>query len=80
VRDAGRAALLTLLALLPGGFVAQAVADQWRAPPAVAQTAILAVAMGVAAAAAWRLYGRGTTARWLVAGVGAGLAGALLWV
>lgn len=80
VRDAGRAALLTLVALLVGGVVAQVVADQWRASPAVAENAVLAAAMGVAAAAAWRLFARGKTGRWLAAGLGAGLAGALLWV
>lgn len=78
VRDVVRAAALTLLALLPGGWVAGAVARQWRAPSHVAESVVLAVTVGVAAASAWRLYGRGTTSRWLLAGVGAGLAGMLL--
>ena len=79
VRDAARAAVLTLVALVPGGFVAKVVALQWHAPGILAETTVLAVAAGVAAASAWRLHARGRPARWLFGGAAAGLAGALLW-
>ncbi len=79
VRDAGRAAALTLLALLPGGWIVRHVAARWSAPGALAEDGLLAVALGVAAVSAWRLFGRGATARWLVAGLLAGCLGALLW-
>ena len=78
VRDVGRAALLTLLALGPGGMVARVVADQWRAPSGVAENAVLVTAFGVAAAAAWRLFGHGRVSRWLFAGVALGAGAALV--
>lgn len=77
VRDAGRAALLTLLALGPGGVVARVVAQQWQAPPSVAENGVLVAALGVGAAAAWRLFGRGRAARWLFAGAALGAGAAL---
>jgi len=80
VRDAVRAAALTLLALVPGGWLVREVAARWRGPAALAEDALLAVAVGAAAWTAWRLFGRGGTARWLAAGVAAGCLGALLWV
>jgi len=80
VRDAARAAALTLLALLPGGWVVREVTSRWHGPAALAEDGLLAVALGAAAASAWRLFGRGRAARWLLAGLVAGCAGALLWV
>jgi PTS system mannose-specific IIC component len=79
VRDVARAAVLTLLALVPGGWIARELASRWRGPAALAEDGLLAVALGAAAWSAWRLFGRGRTARWLAAGVAAGCAGALLW-
>lgn len=78
VLDVARAASLTLLALVPGGWLAREMALLWRAPSEVAEFALLAATMGVAAAAVWRLFGRGTTFGWLLAGAGAGIAGLLL--
>jgi PTS system mannose-specific IIC component len=78
-RDVLRSAALTLVTLVPGGVVARALAARWRAPAGLAEDVVLAVALGVAAWSAWRLFGRGRTARWLAAGLAAGCAGALLW-
>jgi len=78
VRDVGRAALLTVLALGAGGVVIDVVAARWRAPGALAQVALVAVAAGVCAASAWRQFGRGRTARWLLAGTAVGAAAALV--
>lgn len=80
VRDVVRAALLTLVALVPGGVLARALAARWRGPATLAEDALLAVAVGAAAWTAWRLFGRGPTRRWLLAGLAVGCAGALLWV
>lgn len=80
VRDAGRAALLTLLALVPGGWLVREVASRWRGPSVLAEDAVLAVAVGAGLWTAWRLFARGGGARWLAAGVAAGCLGALLWV
>ena len=77
VRDAGRAAALTLLALGPGGVVVAVVAHGWRAPAGLAEDAVLIATAGVAAASAWRLFGRGRTGRWLFGGAVIGLALAL---
>jgi mannose/fructose/N-acetylgalactosamine-specific phosphotransferase system component IIC len=80
VRDVARAAALTVIALVPGGFVARLLAARWRGPSTVAEDALIAVAVGAAAWSAWRLFGHGRTRRWLLAGLVAGCAGALLWV
>jgi mannose/fructose/N-acetylgalactosamine-specific phosphotransferase system component IIC len=80
VRDAGRAAALTLLTLVPGGWLARELAARWRGPATLAEDTLLLVAVGVAASSAWRLFGHGRTARWLFAGLAAGCLGALLWV
>jgi mannose/fructose/N-acetylgalactosamine-specific phosphotransferase system component IIC len=80
VRDVVRAAVLTLVALVPGGAVARLLAAHWRAPAALAEDGLLAVALGAAAWSAWRLFGGGRTARWLLAGLVVGCAGALAWV
>jgi len=78
VRDAGRAALLTVVALGAGGVVVGVVAALWRAPAVVAQAVLLTVAAGVGAASVWRLFGRGRNARWLLAGAALGTAAALV--
>jgi mannose/fructose/N-acetylgalactosamine-specific phosphotransferase system component IIC len=79
VRDSGRSAALTLLALWPGGVVIRVLSEWWRAPSGVAEAVVLAVAFGAAACSAWRLFGRGVMARWLVAGLAVGCVGVLLW-
>jgi mannose/fructose/N-acetylgalactosamine-specific phosphotransferase system component IIC len=79
VRDSGRSAALTLLTLLPGGVVIRLLSESWGGPAVVAEAIVLAVALGAGACSAWRLFGRGATARWLFAGVVAGCAGVLLW-
>jgi hypothetical protein len=79
VRDCGRSAALTLLTLLPGGVVIRVVSEWWRAPAVGAEGIVLAVALGAGACSAWRFWGRGATARWLLAGLVAGCAGVLLW-
>jgi mannose/fructose/N-acetylgalactosamine-specific phosphotransferase system component IIC len=79
VRDCARSALLTLLTLLPGGVVVRVLSEWWRLPAGVAEGIVLSVAVGAGACSAWRLFGRGVTARWLVAGLLAGCAGVLLW-
>jgi mannose/fructose/N-acetylgalactosamine-specific phosphotransferase system component IIC len=79
VRDSARSAVLTLLTLLAGGVVVQVLADSWRAPAPLAEGTVLAVALGAGACSAWRLFGRGVTARWLLAGVVIGCAGVVLW-
>ncbi len=79
-RDVGRSAALTLVALIPGGWVVRQLTARWHGPAAVAEDGLLAVAVGAAAWSAWRLFGRGGTARWLAAGLAAGCLGALLWV
>ncbi len=80
VRDVVRSAALTLLALVPGGMLARLVTARWRGPAALAEDLLIAVAVGAAAWSAWRLFGRGRTRRWLLAGLAAGCLGALLWV
>ena len=79
VRDAGRAAALTLLTLLPGGVVVRVLSESWRAPAVVAEGIVLSVALGAGACSVGRLFGRGATARWLLAGLVGGCAGVLLW-
>lgn len=79
VRDSGRSAVLTLLTLLPGGVAIRLISESWNGPAVVAEGIVLAVALGAAASSAWRLFGRGATARWLLAGVAAGCLGVLLW-
>jgi hypothetical protein len=79
VRDSARSAALTLLTLLCGGVVIRVLSEWWRAPAGVAEAVVLSVALGAGACSAWRLFGRGTTARWLLAGLVAGCAGVLLW-
>jgi mannose/fructose/N-acetylgalactosamine-specific phosphotransferase system component IIC len=79
VRDVVRAAALTVVALVPGGVVARALAAHWRAPVALAEDGLLAVAVGAAAWSAWRLFSGRRTARWLLGGLVAGCAGALVW-
>ncbi|MGD0484966.1 MAG: hypothetical protein ABSB58_10020, partial [Gemmatimonadales bacterium] len=78
-RDVLRAAALTLVTLVPGGALARVLAVRWRAPGGLAEDVLVAVALGVAAWSAWRLFGRGRTGRWLAAGLVIGFAGALLW-
>lgn len=78
-RDVLRAAALTLVTLVPGGILARFLAARWNAPAGIAEDVVLAVALGVAAWSAWRLFARGATGRWLAAGLAAGCAGALLW-
>ena len=79
VRDSARSAALTLLTLWPGGMVVRVLSEWWRPPAVVAEGIVLSVALGAGACSAWRLFGRGTTARWLAAGLLAGCAGVLLW-
>jgi mannose/fructose/N-acetylgalactosamine-specific phosphotransferase system component IIC len=79
VRDSGRSAALTLLTLFPGGILFRVLADWWHGPSGLAEAVVLSVAMGAGACSAWRLFGRGTTVRWLLAGLAAGCAGVLLW-
>jgi len=79
VRDVVRSGALTLLALVPGGAVARLLAARWRGPSALAEDALLAVAVGAAGWSAWRLFGHGRSRRWLLGGLAAGCAGALLW-
>jgi PTS system mannose-specific IIC component len=79
VRDSGRSAALTLLTLLPGGVVIRLLSESWRGPAVVAEGIVLSVVLGAGACSAWRLLGRGATARWLLAGVVAGCAGVVLW-
>jgi len=79
VRDSGRSAVLTLLTLLPGGVVIRLLSESWRAPAVVAEGIVLSVALGAGVCSAWRLLGRGATARWLCAGLVAGCVGVLLW-
>jgi mannose/fructose/N-acetylgalactosamine-specific phosphotransferase system component IIC len=75
-RDAVRAAALTAVTLFGGAVVARAVELSWRAPRAVADIAVVGTALGVAGWSAYRLYGTGSSRRWL--GVGAVAAVAVL--
>ena len=78
-RDALRSAVLTALALVVAGAVASVLERGWSVAPLVARLALAAASVGVGLWSAWQLFGHGSSARWLGAGLGAGTLVAVLW-
>lgn len=73
--DLGRAAAITLVALLLLAPLMQAVLGGWTLPPGVSRAAAVTVLAAVAVAASWKNFHGARTTRWLFAG---GLAAGLL--
>ncbi|MBI4543097.1 MAG: PTS sugar transporter subunit IIC [Gemmatimonadetes bacterium] len=79
-RDAGRAAVLTVLTLAAGQVLAGAFVSGWQAGELIARVAVVAATVGVGIWSGWRLFGQGAPAQWFVTGLGAGALVAVLWL